>query len=874
MNPKKWVFILILPFLFFRFCTSIDTITPTQPIRDGNLVVSSGETFALGFFSPGNSSQRYVGIWYNKISERTVVWVANRDDPINGTTGVLSFNQNGNLEIYDNTRNLPVWDTNITAGSYSARLLDSGNLVLFQGDSGSGGVVWQSFDHPTNTMLPNMKLGLDRTTGREWFLTTWKSRDDPGTGEYSYRVEPNELPQLIMLKGSTRVWRISPWLARHSSDKPEVTPSFLFNGTYVNNRDEVYTFYTLINTSNVSTLFVDELGSLKMVTWVGRWVEFYSVPKDQCDYYGRCGVYGYCDSNNGREFECTCLPGYEPRSAEEWYLRDASGGCIKKHEALSMCGNGEGFVKVANVKIPDTSKAHVQMSLSVQECKEECLGNCSCLAFTNEAKGAAMANCFTWHENLMDVRRFPNGGMDLYVRVDAVELAQHMESRRLNGKMVAVVVTSVVLTSVLIITLVCWLVMKKRRRGKDIQESDDENVELPIFDMVTIAGATNNFSETNKIGEGGFGSVYKGHLSTGKDIAVKRLSTDSKQGLKEFKNEVILIANRDDQINRTTGVLSLNQNGNLEIYENTRNLTMWHTNITAGSYSAQLLDSGNLVLFQGDSGSGGGVWQSFDHPTNTQLPNMKLGLDRKTGLKRLLTTWKSRDDPGMGEYSYWVEPSELPQLVMFKGSTRVWRMPSWLAPKNWVFNGTYFNNRDEVSMFYTLIKASKVSTLFVDELGSLKMVTWVGRWVDYYSCPQDNCNDYGRCGVYGYCDSNNGGEFECTCLPGYEPRSTEEWYLRDASGGCIKKRDALSMCGNGEGFVKVANAKIPDMSKARVWMSLSVHECQDECLRKCTCLAYASEAEGGRRANCITWYENLMDVRRIPNGGNRLLCTG
>ncbi|KAF7126645.1 hypothetical protein RHSIM_Rhsim11G0022400 [Rhododendron simsii] len=512
MNPRKWVFILLLPFLFFRFGTSIDTITPTQTIKDGDVLVSSGETFALGFFNPGNSSRRYVGIWYNKITEQTVVWVANRDSPINGTTGVLSFNQKGNLEIYDNTRNLTVWHTNITAGSYSARLLDSGNLVLFQGDSMSGGVVWQSFDHPTNTQLPNMKLGLDRRTGREWLLTTWKSRDDPGIGEYSYRVEPSEVPQLVMFKGSTRVWRIPAWLARHSSAKPETTPSFIFNGTYVNNPDEVYSFYTLINESNVATVFVDELGSLKHVTWVGKWTEFYSVPQDICDAYGRCGAYGYCDSNNGREFQCTCLPGYEPRSIGEWYLRDASSGCIKKREELSMCGNGEGFVKVAYAKIPDMSKARARIGLSMNECKEECLRNCSCLAYTSEAEGGERANCFTWHENLMDVRkftrRFPNGGLDLYVRVDAVELAQHKESRRLNGKMVAVMVTSVVLTSVLIISLVCWLVMKKRRRGKDIQESDDEN----------------------------------GHLSTGKDIAVKRLSTHSKQGLKEFKNEVILIA--------------------------------------------------------------------------------------------------------------------------------------------------------------------------------------------------------------------------------------------------------------------------------------------------------------------------------------------
>ncbi|GMQ04200.1 hypothetical protein CsSME_00049701 [Camellia sinensis var. sinensis] len=60
--------------------------------------------------------------------------------------------------------------------------------------------------------------------------------------------------------------------------------------------------------------------------------------------------------------------------------------------------------------------------------------------------------------------------------------------------------------------------------------------------MITIAAATNKFSDTNKIGEGGFGPVYKGQLSSGKDIAVKRLSTSSKQGVDEFKNEVILIA--------------------------------------------------------------------------------------------------------------------------------------------------------------------------------------------------------------------------------------------------------------------------------------------------------------------------------------------
>ncbi|KAF7127122.1 hypothetical protein RHSIM_Rhsim11G0079900 [Rhododendron simsii] len=383
-------------------CTSIDTLTPNQSIKDGNVLVSSGETFVLGFFSRENFSRRYVGIWYNKIPEHAVVWVANRNSGINGTSGVLSPNRDGNLVIYDNTRNSTVWQTNASAVSYLARLLDSGNLVLFQGDKGSGGGVWQSFDHPTNTLLPNMKLGLDRRTGLERFLTSWKSRDDPSTGEYSFRLQPNELPQLILFKGSTRIWRMPTLIKRdQGSAKAEDMASSI---TQVNNRDE--------------------------------WVESYSAPGDQCVAYGRCGAYGYCDSNNGQDFECTCLPGYEPRSTEEWNLQDALGGCIKKRKELSMCENGEGFVKVADAKIPDMSKALVWMSLSMHECKDECLRNCSCLAYT-KAEGRAEAICVTWYENLMDVkklvRRFLDGSLDLYVRVDAVELGD--EEAKKSGYM-------------------------------------------------------------------------------------------------------------------------------------------------------------------------------------------------------------------------------------------------------------------------------------------------------------------------------------------------------------------------------------------------------------------------------------------------------
>ncbi|THG19794.1 hypothetical protein TEA_000034 [Camellia sinensis var. sinensis] len=483
MKPENWVFnARLLPlFLFFGLCNSIDTMTSTQPIKDGDLLVSNGETFALGFFSPGNgtSNRRYVGISYNKISEQTVVWVANRDNPINGMSGALAIDQDENLVIYDdNSQNIVTktfWQTNVSASnSNSAQLLDSGNLVLFQGGDDTNGssstssvVAWQSFDYPTHTMLPNMKLGLDRRTGLNRLLTSWKSHDDPGTGEYSFRRDTRGLPQSFVLKGSARIWRTGPWIGNKWSGTPKLL-NYIFNVSYIDNNEEFSVMYSLINASVMSMMFLDEFGYLQRYTWhEDKAVWFMSAPKEPCDFTDDVVLMVIVTRTMGKSLTARASRDMSP-----------------------------GFVKVARVKVPDTSEvAHSDVNLSKEACEDKCLRNCSCSAYISDG-----GICITWYGNLMDTRVFSNGGSDLYVGVDAVEL------------------------------------------GDDIQISDEEKVELSIFDMVTISRATNKFCDANKIGEGAFGPVYKGLLSTGKEIAVKRLSTISKQGLSEFNSEVALIA--------------------------------------------------------------------------------------------------------------------------------------------------------------------------------------------------------------------------------------------------------------------------------------------------------------------------------------------
>ncbi|XP_031283488.1 G-type lectin S-receptor-like serine/threonine-protein kinase SD1-1 isoform X2 [Pistacia vera] len=67
------------------------------------------------------------------------------------------------------------------------------------------------------------------------------------------------------------------------------------------------------------------------------------------------------------------------------------------------------------------------------------------------------------------------------------------------------------------------------------------NIELTLFDVKSIVAATDNFSSARKLGQGGFGPVYKGQLPDGQEIAVKRLLKNSHQGIEEFENEVLLI---------------------------------------------------------------------------------------------------------------------------------------------------------------------------------------------------------------------------------------------------------------------------------------------------------------------------------------------
>ncbi|KAG6735294.1 hypothetical protein POTOM_062156 [Populus tomentosa] len=251
-----------------------------------------------------------------------------------------------------------------------------------------------------------------------------------------------------------------------------------FNISFVNNDDELTITWGVRNRSIFSRLVVDEPGSVQRFTWheqIAKWDVFWSAPTDRCDNYGRCGAYGKCDPYDAYNFECTCLPGYQPKAISDWYLRDGSGGCIEKN-LTGMCNNGEGFVKVENVKVPDPSTARVDNNLDLKACMEQCLRNCSCTAYASSVV-TSKSGCFSWYGNLLDTRVFAEGGQDLYVRVDALELANvdfflspaqyDKKSRGFLAKkgMLAGLVLSIAAAVFFVIMFLFWLI-KRKKTGK------------------------------------------------------------------------------------------------------------------------------------------------------------------------------------------------------------------------------------------------------------------------------------------------------------------------------------------------------------------------------------------------------------------------
>ncbi|KAH0984144.1 hypothetical protein GBA52_011321 [Prunus armeniaca] len=582
-NPK-FVFNILLLCLFLKSHISLaaDTISADKSLSGDQTIISAGGVFELGFFKPGIfSNYYYIGMWYKKVSVKTIVWVANRETPVSDIFSSVLRISDGNLILFSES-NTPVWSTNLTStttsGSVQAVLLDSGNLVL-RADGSSTNTsepLWQSFDHPAHTWIPGGKLGFNIATNRTQILTSWKSSEDPAPGLFSLELDPNGSSAYLILWNRSRVyWSSGAWDAnsRIFSAVPEMRLNHMYNHSYVTNKNESYFTYSLNNPKTISRLVMHTSGQIQQFTWSENsreWNLFGSQPKRQCEVYGLCGAFGSC--NDISTVSCNCLTGFEPKSEIEWNLRAYSSGCSRITN-LQYCGTDvstsakyrepDVFQEIRIMSLPENKQSVVVGNIS--ECHPICLNNCSCTAYAYDSS----TRCSIFTGDLLNLQQLGTGernGTTLYIRLgSALPLLKSVNANKRSLVIALVSGTAGLLT----ITFGYFLWKKtwgkereRRRKNGETKTLEKErkhrkkydeilsnvgdggrknDTELPLFSLRSILAATNNFSEANKVGEGGFGPVYKGILP-GNQVAIKRLSKNSGQGHQEFMNELKLIA--------------------------------------------------------------------------------------------------------------------------------------------------------------------------------------------------------------------------------------------------------------------------------------------------------------------------------------------
>ncbi|KAD4981820.1 hypothetical protein E3N88_18491 [Mikania micrantha] len=524
-------FLLLLSFsLIISLSSGADTITANQSISGDQTIISKDENFELGFFKAGNSSNYYIGMWYKKVSTvpPTVAWVANRETPVLDRFSSELKITDGNLVLLNESRSI-IWSTGANSSNSNtviAVLLDDGNLVLRSGLN-SNENLWQSFDFPAHTWLPGAKLAYDNRTGSKKLLTSWKSTEDPAEGLFSLELDPIGKQYLIKWNKTTVYWTSGAWNER---DKlftlvPEMRLNYIYNFSYVSNENESYFTYSLYSTSIISRFIMDVSGQVRQLSWLDntrQWNLFWSQPRQQCEVYDICGAFGSC-SQTSLPF-CNCLTGFSPRSQTNWDLNDFSDGCVRKTDL--QCGRTS--EKYGFLQISTKGKPLNWTSLNVgnsEECKSSCLSNCTCNAYSY-----ADNNCSIWVGDLLNLSD-DNNGIVINVKVASKDLPSEKNN---NGVIIGAIVGSVIAV-VLLVCLIWFLISRKRRRliGKTSVEGS-----LVSFVYRDLQTATKNFSE--KLGGGGFGSVFKGTLPDSSVVAVKKLESVS-QGEKQFRTEVSTI---------------------------------------------------------------------------------------------------------------------------------------------------------------------------------------------------------------------------------------------------------------------------------------------------------------------------------------------
>ncbi|XP_074275915.1 G-type lectin S-receptor-like serine/threonine-protein kinase SD2-5 [Silene latifolia] len=499
--------------------------------QNGMFLLSNNSMFSFGFYSSVDAPLFVLVIMH--IFSSTNTWTANRGLLVDNSAKFV-FDKDGNAYL-SNTTNV-IWSTYTSRkGVHSMELKDTGNLVIL---SENNTVIWQSFDHPSDTLLSGQR-----------FSEGMRLMSYPNNLFYYLKMESGDLILYAGYETRQVYWSMSNdtrKVIRKSGSK--VSYSTLMGNSW-NSYDETGELVWEFNVSeqlNSRALWAIVLGSSGIL-------EFFNLLKGRSETaestkipFGTCSTPSSCDTYKSCFMEnlCTCpetlnsFPNCMPR---------VSTNCNVSASLVRLLDVGTRF------DYPSLAFTKPQLISSLSGCRSACISNCSCTAmfYANDSR-----SCFMFKE-IGSLRHPGFGSKGYYLSLKVIHGGNHggllPHDHGVDVRSIVVIIIIAIGTLLIVSSLIgCGIWFYRENNNRFLLESptvegsdeDEENFDDIITGVPVRYGyndlqiATESFLV--KLGQGGFGSVYLGELCDGIKVAVKKLEGIG-QGRKEFRAEVSII---------------------------------------------------------------------------------------------------------------------------------------------------------------------------------------------------------------------------------------------------------------------------------------------------------------------------------------------
>ncbi|KAK2639296.1 hypothetical protein Ddye_027091, partial [Dipteronia dyeriana] len=308
------------------------------------------------------------------------------------------------------------------------------------------------------------------------------------------------------------MYRAGSWNGRRWTGTPLLQQNPVFTYDFVSNEKEVFYLFDDRNRSVPSRLVVTASGDVQHFTGIDviqTWARFSIAAFDRCNKYAVCGSYASCKINKSPAV-CECLEGFTLKSLGEWEILDWTEGFVRM--APLHCNHSNGFLKQEEEAWLFCLVSTVDLAYP-RGFPQLVLRNGSALRYrAGSWNGIRFTGTPGLNPNQGLLYRFELNKDEVYYEVDDQD-----DGNATVKKLVGIIVGSVIMIVILLVGLIFYIHKRKlkkqgimkRKYKMTHSEGEKEEMDLWIFDFNTISKATDNFSNDNKLGEGGFGPVYK-----------------------------------------------------------------------------------------------------------------------------------------------------------------------------------------------------------------------------------------------------------------------------------------------------------------------------------------------------------------------------